>query len=135
MRAEDALQAEVTASGSAVMLTLPVPPSANNLFYNTRNDGRRPRMKTKTYRVWIKEAGWLLALQRPRPVIGPVAICLDLPATLRGDIANREKASLDLLVRMKIIEGDSRKIVKRLQITSNREVPDMLITISPEGWK
>jgi len=86
------------------MLTLPVPPSTNNLFVNVRGRGRR---KSDEYRAWLHEAGLKLNLQRPQPVSGPVHVTIRIPDIARGDLDNRIKASLDLLVKHRLIEDDS----------------------------
>lgn len=96
----------------AVVINLPLPPTANNLFAGT---GAR-RYRTSEYNAWIKEAGWRLASQRPPMVKGKVSLLIEVsePHTLREmDLMNREKATTDLLVKHRIIEGDSNRYVRK----------------------
>ena len=87
-------------------LYLPLPPTTNHLYCNAHSGGR---YKTKAYKAWIKEAGWQIQIQRPRKLSGWVV--LDLTVERRSkrkqDIANRIKATEDLLVREGIISDDS----------------------------
>lgn len=41
---------------SGLSLVLPLPPSVNNLYANRRGGGR---VKTRDYRGWLAEAGWV----------------------------------------------------------------------------
>lgn len=108
---------------------VPPPPSTNNLFENNVTGGRR---MSQEYQRWRTEAGWELKTQKPKPVQG--AVTLDFFHGLRSPVAdcsNFVKAFEDLLVEMKIIEGDSAAIVKR--ITSGW-VPDFygsIVHITP----
>ena len=60
------------------------------------------------------KAGYALNLQRPPRLTGKVSILIQLeePKAL-ADCANYEKATVDLLVSHKIIEGDDRRFVRR----------------------
>jgi Holliday junction resolvase RusA-like endonuclease len=51
-------------------------------------------------------------VQRPQPVPGSVEIAIFLPEKMPGDIDNRAKAVLDLLVKHKLIDDDRN--VRRL---------------------
>lgn len=95
------------------MLTLPLPPSTNKLFANVPGKGR---IRTKAYKQWRHDAGWELKAQRPTPVAGNVAVAIHVPQSMRGDVDNRLKALLDLLVAHHVIEDDrlvSKLIVER----------------------
>lgn len=85
-------------------LTLPWPPSTNNLFINTR----RGRVLAPQYRSWIEEAGWTLQAQHPERHAGPVAVTVELrnPTRRKADADNRLKAVLDLLVKHQVIAAD-----------------------------
>lgn len=90
---------------------LPMPPSTNKLFATV---GKK-RIKTRNYRLWIEEAGWLINAQRTEAgAIGePVNVSLRAPRqNKRHDIDNTIKPSLDLLVRMNVLVDDS--IVQRV---------------------
>jgi hypothetical protein len=71
--------------GPALVLTLPAPPSLNNLFLTA---GRR-RVKSPQYRRWLTAAG-----QRQGCIGGPWEAHIVLPATLRGDAEARDGAIL-----------------------------------------
>lgn len=97
---------------SEVVICLPMPPTTNNLF---ASNGRM-RYRTSEYNAWIKEAGRRLAAQRPPQVIGKVSILIEVeePSTAREmDLMNREKATTDLLVKHRIIQGDSNRYVRK----------------------
>lgn len=87
-----------------------MPPSTNNLFPSrgTLGGGRR---KSGEYRQWLTAAGWAVKLQVPGLVAplfrGPVAVVVDCGLDRRGDLDNRLKAPLDLLVRMGVLADDS----------------------------
>jgi len=96
-----------------ITLTLPPPPSANNLFANKA----RGRYRTKRYMTWRRAAGWCLKQQKQRPIQGPVDVVIMLAASLRVckngrpknvDLDNRAKAVLDLLVTHGLIDGDHK---------------------------
>lgn len=86
-----------------VAFSVPVPPSLNMCFSNAPGRGR---VKTPVYRAWIEEAGWMLASQRPGKIQGPYQAIIRLPENTRGDIDNRAKAVLDLMVKHKITPDD-----------------------------
>lgn len=111
-----------------IQFDLPLPPSTNGLFKNNR---RRGRVKTPRYEAWIEEAGWKLIIQRPPRSIGPVEIKYEIGSKARGDIANYEKATTDLLVRHQIIEGDGPTIVKGLTLSQSVAVEGVRVTIKP----
>ena len=84
-------------------LTIPAPPSVNNLFANTP----RGRFKTPRYKAWLQEAGWMLREQTPDPVPGRVVIMIGVErSSPRMDLDNQAKALLDLLTFHKVIEDD-----------------------------
>lgn len=91
-----------------ISITIPFPPSANNLF---KNAGSRGRAKTDDYKAWIEVAGWALVACKPGPGIrGPVTldIMCERKDKRRRDISNLIKATEDLLVRHGLIEDDSK---------------------------
>jgi Holliday junction resolvase RusA-like endonuclease len=114
-------------AGHEVVINLPLCPSTNHLFKNIG----RGRARTPEYNAWIKEAGARLALQRPPKVQGRVSLLIEVsesetPAS--ADVANREKAATDLLVTMGVIEGDSKRFVRRICMQW-AEIQGMKITI------
>lgn len=89
-----------------VEISLPFPPSVNGLFFNAKGAGR---VKTQLYNGWISGAGWSLAAQRPRGIIGAyeIEITAYRPDKRRRDLGNLEKAISDLLVSHGVVEDDS----------------------------
>lgn len=97
-----------TAVVGPTILTLPAPPSANNLFSTTKS-GRR--VKSKHYDFWTSEAGWRLKAQHPVKVPGKVVILIAVERSSDlADIDNRIKPILDLLVAHKVIDDDSNVV-------------------------
>lgn len=97
----------------SVWLTLPFPPSSNNLFVNA---GKRGRIKSSRYTMWLNEAGWELQSQRPKKMLGKVSvtICLCPVDKRRRDADNGCKAVLDLLVKHQVIEADDSRCVRKV---------------------
>lgn len=86
--------------------TLPTPPTANNLFVNVPGKGRSA---TAEYREWQHNAGWgvktsIVGKPIPDP---PYKVTYIVPRKARGDLANREKAIGDLMVKLGILKDDS----------------------------
>lgn len=92
-----------------IRLTLPVPPSLNNLYANNPKGGR---FKTRDYRRWIKSANDHLMLQvrswKGREIKGPAVVTIRVAKAMRGDVDNRAKAPVDLLVAAGITADDSK---------------------------
>lgn len=88
------------------MLSLPFPPSVNNLYVNVPGKGR---IKSPEYRQWLAEAGWLLKAQKPAKVEGAyrLAIIADRPDRRARDLDNLAKAVSDLLKKQGVITDDS----------------------------
>jgi|ERR1700722_2340694 len=91
---------------------LPLPPSTNNLFASV---GKR-RVKSKAYRDWITEA--IQSVEEVFSVATPVSITLTLTGQVneQRDLANIEKASVDLLVAWDVIPDDSLKFVHSINL-------------------
>lgn len=98
---------------NAVTLTLPFPPSTNNLFVNVRGKGR---VKSARYAQWCTEAGWEARRQRAGKVEGPYALYITAcrPDARRRDLGNLEKPISDALKTAGIIEDDS--LCQKLQM-------------------
>lgn len=99
---------------NAVTLTLPFPPSTNNLFVNVRGKGR---VKSARYAQWCTEAGWEARRQRAGKVEGPYALYITAcrPDARRRDLGNLEKPVSDALKAAGIIEDDS--LCQKLHMT------------------
>lgn len=95
------------------VLSLPFPPSLNNLFANVQGRGR---VRSDRYRQWSNLAGWDLKTSKPEPVAGAVnvTILLGKPDKRRRDLDGLAKAPLDLLVEHGVITDDSA--VQRLTL-------------------
>jgi crossover junction endodeoxyribonuclease RusA len=89
-----------------ISLSLPYPPTTNNLY---RNTGGRGRVKTEHYKAWLNEAGWLVKAQRPAPLPGRYRLSLvaTAPDARRRDVDNLLKPVSDLLKACGVIEEDS----------------------------
>lgn len=98
-----------------VRISLPWPPSLNNMFLNVRGKGR---VRSENYRKWADEAGWLLKSQKPRKFHEPVRVRVELnPPNARAfDLDNRNKALLDLLVEHGVIIDDSNRWVRGVSV-------------------
>lgn len=93
---------------------LEVCPTANHLFVNVRGKGR---VKSGEYNIWTANSLKELLVQKAKPIPTPVALTIELPESLRGDLSNRIKAAEDLLVRAGIIPDDSKRHVR--SVTAN----------------
>jgi Holliday junction resolvase RusA-like endonuclease len=118
-----------------IVITLPLCPTTNHLFAGS---GQK-RYRTREYDMWLEAAGWELNIQRPRgrgplQVQGQVEIHIEVrePRTdHQEDLDNRAKASLDLLVKNSVIQGDSNRYVRKLTMTWNKDIDGIRITIKP----
>lgn len=86
----------------SVVLTLPAPPSLNELWTKR---GRK-WVCTPKYRQWKSDAGWTLQLQRPRRGSGPFSIRLYASESRIADVDNLLKPVLDLLVEHGVTVDD-----------------------------
>lgn len=115
------------------VITLPFPPSTNNMFIN----GSKGRFRSQKYDEWIKEAGWELARQRPPKVAGPVVLFFhfqDGRDKRKRDITNLIKAPEDLLVKHGIIEADDNSIVRAVEARWSDTVTGVqILVMSAEG--
>ncbi len=90
-------------------VVIPLPPSTNGLFSNVRNGGR---VVTVKYKNWRAEAGWILRKAQAERIVFPIpGPCwfwakIELPVKDRGDIDNRHKAAIDLLVSLGLTPDD-----------------------------
>jgi Holliday junction resolvase RusA-like endonuclease len=112
------------------VVTLPMPPSTNNMFIN----GSRGRFRSQKYEEWILEAGWELKRQRPSKCLGPVSLSFEFEEVngkRKRDISNLIKAPEDLLVKHGVIEADDQFIVRSITVSWSREVHGVRITIEP----
>lgn len=121
----------VKASPASFTLTLPLAPSTNGLYATRKKPGPRQwgRRKSEKYMKWIGDAGWTLKMQKPPKFVGSVAIAICVPKDMRGDIDNRCKATMDLLVTHKVITDDNK--VEILMVKKSMAQPKLMaVTIS-----
>jgi len=118
---------------SCTTLTIPAPPSVNNLFSNGRK-GTTGRFKTLAYKAWIAEATWNIREQAPDPIMGRTVIIIGVERkSLRMDLDNMAKALLDLLVTTRVIEDDRyvTGLVMAWMPQGTRKFPRARIMIRP----
>jgi crossover junction endodeoxyribonuclease RusA len=112
----------------SITLTLPFPPSVNNLFINA---GRK-RVRSPGYRAWADLAGFQINRQKPQPVTGPVMLRYEFQEgqdNRRRDIDNLVKPVNDLLVEHGVIEGDDNRTVRAIDLRWSRDVVGVRITV------
>jgi Holliday junction resolvase RusA-like endonuclease len=108
------------------VITLPMPPSTNALFFNRKGG----RTRTPEYEAWLEHAGHVLNRQSVKPVEGRVDVQIDLDDSRRGDADNRIKPVLDFLVKRGVLKGDSKKFVRRVS-AGWEAVTGCRVSISP----
>jgi crossover junction endodeoxyribonuclease RusA len=86
-------------------LSLPLPPSVNNLFVNVPGRGRAP---SSHYTKWKSDAAICIMAARQKPIAGPfqATLTFDAPDKRPRDLDNMAKAPLDALKRAGLIEDD-----------------------------
>lgn len=89
---------------------LPFPPSVNTEY----KTGRGRRSKGDKVLKWADFARVCLAQQNVLPFIGRAVVILELntPDNRTRDAANYEKFTIDFLVDMGILSGDSSRYIK-----------------------
>jgi|SRR6185437_16228500 len=110
-----------------LVFRIPVAPSVNELYYNAPGKGRR---KTERYRGWFVVARNAMRYEgnkaRTWPTIaGPAAV--EIICNPRGDIDNRLKGTLDLLVDMSVIKDDS--LFHDVRITRGGSAKEAIVTV------
>ena len=86
-------------------LTIPVPPSANNLFATVKS-GRR--VKSRQYKAWLADCGTEILVQAPRrhEERKPLLVRIQAELDYRRDLDNTIKPILDMLVHHRIMLDD-----------------------------
>jgi Holliday junction resolvase RusA-like endonuclease len=120
----------VVYSTEPVEIFLPFPPTTNGLFKNVPHRGRA---RSQRYNIWIRAALNELNRQDLKRVKGRVALSIDLEdsSVTRGDADNRIKAVADILVSEGIIEGDSKKIVRRIEVAWSENTRGCRVLVTP----
>lgn len=106
-----------------------MPPSVWDLYVGTG----KYRHKSPEYSAWMKASGFeMLPI---KPVLGTYELDIHVPKKMRGDLDNRAKGIIDLLVEMGATEDDknmqkftmmksteSGVIIEVMSVLSEREV-------------
>lgn len=107
---------------------IPTPPPSNNLYCNVPGRGRvmKPRYKT-----WRADAGWEVRVAGLplQPIFGPVKVELVI-GDRRGDLDNRIKPVLDLMVDMRVI-GDDCQVIEILASYGGADPRRSTVTVRP----
>jgi len=89
-------------------LSIPMPPSMNNLWINLKGGGRA---RSEGYKAWVVEACWAIKLAAPCKFAGSVRIDMRFERTnMVSDLDNRIKPILDALQKMEVVENDRQVI-------------------------
>jgi len=95
-----------------VWLSFATPPFSANAIWRSFK-GRN--IKSREYRDWISAAGKELEAQSPGCVPGPFGVRIALANTVRMDCDNAIKPIVDLLRLHNVIEGDSKKYMRKCE--------------------
>lgn len=110
-----------------------MPPSLNNAFLNVPGKGR---VRSKAYKAWADESGWMVKARKNGTIDIPVSVLIELsPKTKRAyDIDNRIKPALDLLVSCGVIQDDNNKYIKQVIVREVPTGPECTITVERYEW-
>lgn len=100
------------------VIMLPFPPSTNGLYA-----GKARRFKSKAYKTWIEEAGYMANTQDCQYFYDRVDITFHLNNNIdSSDCSNYIKAAEDFLVMRGIIKDDCKKYVRSTKSIWSDEV-------------
>jgi Holliday junction resolvase RusA-like endonuclease len=90
-----------------LVLSLPVPPSANALW--SHPGGGKARVRSDAYRLWLHNAGWSVRMQARgfTTLAGTFDALLLVPEKSKRDRDNWSKPIFDLLQAVGIVRNDS----------------------------
>lgn len=111
-----------------VIIDLPLSISVNALFA-----GKSRRYRSPAYAAWIDLAGYAINRQKPKRTEGKVSLFLEVaePKTNRAtDLSNFFKSVEDLLVKHRVVEGDSQHYVREIRMAWSSEIEGCRVTIS-----
>lgn len=110
----------------AAVFYLETAPSVNAMYRNVPKVGR---VKSTVYKNWAKNALKEMMVQKARAVECPVALTIELPEDMRGDLDGRLKGTIDLLVEAGVIPDDDRRYVRSITATFYQAKSRMRITV------
>jgi Holliday junction resolvase RusA-like endonuclease len=93
------------------VVVLPKPPSVNSMFRNAgygRDTKRAGRIPSKQYNTWKAEAGRALLASKPHRIAGAYSLRIEIGRRKGSDLDNYAKGVNDLLVRLRVVQDDSR---------------------------
>lgn len=125
-------QVGASVAPTCTTLTLPMPPSVNEMWANKPPRAGRAggRFKTQKYKNWILEAAVELRQQGPERVEGRVLVNISVERDSdAADIDNRIKAMLDLMVQPGLKRSDRIFGV----IEDDRFVTGIAVAWAPRG--
>lgn len=112
-----------------ITLELPMAPSVNSLW---RISGKR-MYRTKKYKDWLEEAGWMVRQQTREIIDGEYALHIRaLRSNKRRDLDNLLKATSDLLVELRVVEDDSQCVALAAEWANQNSAP-MVVTLIAMG--
>jgi Holliday junction resolvase RusA-like endonuclease len=115
-------------------LSLPVAPSVNNAFINRKGGRGYGRIKSPSYRRWLKQADAYYTLQglhRAPRITAPYSCKMVFPK-LRGDLDGRAKLLLDWMVSRGLTIDD--KHCRKLELEIDIEANGDLVWIRVQPW-
>lgn len=115
-----------------VGITFTTPPFSANAIWRSFK-GRN--IKSREYRDWIVACGKELEAQSPACVDGPIGIRIALAKSCRLDADNAIKPIIDLLRHHHVIEGDSKKYMRKVEAYHSYYDVTVVWVISTKGAK
>jgi hypothetical protein len=109
-------------------IELPIPPPANNAYFNLPRGGRAP---SKRHREWKKVAGWVTQIASLPKFQGDYSITISVPKSMRGDVDGRAKLAIDLFAELKVTPDD--KHCQRCTVKRSVKIPTGRCLIVIEG--
>lgn len=114
-----------------MILTIPLPPSANKSWRPARTARGAKMVKRDAFAEWLAAASAIIRVQRAAECIeGPFAAVIELP-TIRGDIDNRIKPTLDACQHGGAIANDKHCRSLRVEIDDSRSPGTVRVELIP----
>lgn len=118
-----------------ISVTLPMPPSTNNLFATVIVKGKLRRIRSKKYDAWCNEANWLVRIAAAaKQIEGPYSLQLWAKRTTkRRDLDNLAKPICDALVKGGAIADDSLAETIAMSWSDLPSLDGVLVHVHPIG--